>query len=222
MFTRYAVYFTADGMLGARGAAWLGWDIAMGAAMPQPGLSGIDLAAVTEKPRRYGFHGTIKPPFALKDELREDALQAAFGALCKAVRPVVCEALEVSRLGRFLALTPVGDASDLKALAAKVVRDLDCFRAPPTEAELARRRGARLTPAQEENLTLWGYPHVMDQFRFHMTLSGRMKDLSEIQETAERYFAPVLARPFRMDSLTLVGERPDGTFVNIARRELGR
>ena len=34
--------------------------------------------------------------------------------------------------------------------------------------------GIRLTPAQEALLMRWGSPYVMDEFRFHMTLTGRL------------------------------------------------
>lgn len=221
MFTRYGVYFTAEGDLAARGAAWLGWNVAAGVGVAHPDV-GVDLAEVTATPRKYGFHGTMKPPFRLAEGRDEAGLREAFGALCAGVRPAICAGLEVARLGRFLALVPQGDASDLKALAAKVVRDLDEFRAAPSAAELEKRRGRGLSEAQEENLRLWGYPHVMDQFRFHMTLTGRMKDLTEVQHAAETYFDPVLPRPFRLDTMTLVGERADGMFCEIERRPLGR
>jgi 2'-5' RNA ligase len=31
-----------------------------------------------------------------------------------------------------------------------------------------------LTPRQREYLDRWGYPYVMEEFRFHMTLTGRL------------------------------------------------
>ena len=31
-----------------------------------------------------------------------------------------------------------------------------------------------MTPRQREHLDRWGYPYVMDDFRFHMTLTGRV------------------------------------------------
>jgi 2'-5' RNA ligase len=31
-----------------------------------------------------------------------------------------------------------------------------------------------LTPRQREHLDRWGYPYVMEDFRFHMTLTGRL------------------------------------------------
>ena len=31
-----------------------------------------------------------------------------------------------------------------------------------------------LTPRQRDYLDRWGYPYVMEEFRFHMTLTGRL------------------------------------------------
>ena len=59
-------------------------------------------------------------------------------------------------------------------LAAVCVSELDRFRTPPSTAELVRRRRAGLTPAQDVLLGRWGYPYVMQEFRFHMTLTARL------------------------------------------------
>src|ERR1700686_816298 len=59
-------------------------------------------------------------------------------------------------------------------LPALCVAELDRFRAPPSPAELARRRGARFSLAPEMLLARWGYPYLMEEFRFHMTLTARL------------------------------------------------
>ena len=217
MYTRYGVYFTPEAAFAVRGAAWLGWDIAAGKAVAQTQIAGLDLHAATDRPRKYGFHATIKPPFALQSGHTERELHGAFEALCATIKPISLGGLSVTTMGRFLALTPAGDQSDLRALAAVVVRQLDPFRAPVSEAEIARRQRANLSPAQQENLALWGYPYVMDQFRFHMTLTGPLKDLDAAQAAAQAHFAPIVPDSMRLDALALVGERPDGMFCEIDR-----
>ena len=62
----------------------------------------------------------------------------------------------------------------LQALADACVEQLDRFRAPPSDAELARRRRASLTPRQDAMLVRWGYPYVFDTWFFHMTLTRRL------------------------------------------------
>lgn len=227
-FRRYAIYYLPEpGPLADFGAEWLGWDALDGRPRPHPALNGtaIDIAALTETPRKYGFHGTVKPPFHLAGGTSASDLRDAAAALCAEAAPVQLDGLELASLGRFLALRPEGDPAPLAALAARVVRDLDRFRAPPSEAELARRRNARLSPAQEANLTRWGYPYVMDDFRFHMTLTGSIADEGLRERTLAALTplaAPVLPRPFRIDSLCLAGADDSGRFRLIERLPLGR
>lgn len=224
MFIRYAVFYTAPpGIFADFGATWLGWDLARGTAVEHPSIEGVDVAKITETPRKYGLHGTIKPPFRLACRVTEQDLQTALEALCENLAPVRLETLELVALGRFLALCPVGDIGPLNKCAARVVEALDKFRAPLTDEEIDRRRNASLTPAQDRNLRLWGYPHVMDTFRFHITLTGKLDKglLPDLKSTLDPILEPILPRPFIIDSLTLVGQRPDGMFEEINRYALG-
>ncbi|KIC48181.1 DUF1045 domain-containing protein [Tateyamaria sp. ANG-S1] len=224
MFKRYAVYYTPEPgtPLADFGAAWLGWDSANGRACQQPDIAGLDVAALTDTPRKYGFHGTIKPPFRLADGHTAEGLQEALAAFCTRSAPVTLEGLQLTRLGRFLALVPQGDASSLAQLAARAVQELDPFRAPLTEADLTKRRAARLTPAQDAHLVRWGYPYVLDQFRFHLTLSGKL-DTPTI-ERAEAALALMPSQldlaPYRLTGLTLLGEDDAGMFHQIHRYAL--
>ncbi|MFI2770263.1 DUF1045 domain-containing protein [Sulfitobacter sp. M22386] len=204
------------------GAAWLGWDLARGRAVAHPEVAGLDVAALTETPRKYGLHATVKPPFVLAEGTSADGLLAKFKTLCTRLAPVTLDGLALTQLGRFLALTPEGDTAALNTMAAEVVRGLDTFRAPPTEADLARRRQANLTPVQEANLSQWGYPYVMEAFRFHITLTGKLPkgDLPQVTAALAPYITPHLPQPFVLDSLTLVGQAPDGMFHEVHRAAL--
>ena len=221
VFQRYAVYYTPSGALAEVGGAWLGWDIARGAVVSQPEIDGLDVAKLTRTPRKYGLHGTIKPPFFLAGGTTIEGLAEAAQVFCKEVAPVRLEALEVQALAGFVALIPTGYQSALSALAAQTVDALDAFRAPPSHEELARRRRANLTPAQEKNLTDWGYPYVMDEFRFHITLTGRIKgDMSPVVAALRAHITPHLDAPYDINSLTLVGEDSEGMFHEIKRFSL--
>lgn len=220
MFIRYAVFYTPPpGNFADFGAAWLGWDSTRRTEATHPDIAGFDVATITETPRKYGLHGTIKPPFRLAPGTTAQELQAAAESLCDSLAPIQLEGVELAVLGRFLALCPFGKTGPLNACAARVVKELDRFRAPLTDDELARRRSANLTSAQDENLRQWGYPHVMDGFRFHITLTGKLNKRlgSELKATLDPVLAPILPRPFVIDSLTLVGQRTDGMFVEVKR-----
>ena len=74
---------------------------------------------------------------------------------------------------------------------------------PPEEAELRRRGGHFLTPRQEANLTHWGYPYVLDEYEFHITLTGK---INEGQESSllfplNTYFGALLLDGLAIDSL---------------------
>lgn len=211
-FKRYAIYATPDGALGDAGAAWLGWDIRTGAQVPHPAPCGLDLARITRRPRRYGFHATIKPPMNLADGKTSDALIHATRSLCAGLAPVTLGGLNVARMGRMLVLRPVGDTAALNAMACAVVRGLDVFRAPITAAELIRRRKARLSPRQDSNLARWGYPYLLDDFRFHITLTGPLDDAGAILPLVAAHFAPLISAEHVIDRLTLAGEDSEGYF----------
>ncbi|HBS50755.1 MAG TPA: phosphonate metabolism protein [Rhodobacteraceae bacterium] len=219
-YTRFAIYYMPpEGPLADFGASWLGWDAAHGRPGDQPDLPGLD--DVTMTPRKYGFHATLKPPFRLAAGRDAAALDRAVAALAAECAPASASGLRLSRLGRFLALTPEGDAAGIDRVAAACVRGLDGFRAPASEAELARRRAARLSDRQEALLARWGYPYVMEEFRFHMTLTGRLPQ-AEIARWVALLEArlPALPAPFVLDQVALMGERADGRFELIQRYAL--
>lgn len=223
-FTRYAIYFAPPA--GAEwtkfATSWLGWDMEAGKQVAHPIVEGIDVAAVTEVPRKYGLHATLKPPFRLRNDKMFEALHEACGSLASTQPPVSLEGFDIARFGRFLALHPLGDTQALNSFAAACVRELDKFRAPTSEAELARRRATGLTPEQDANLVQWGYPYVLGAFRFHITLSGKLDKptLRTTQDVLQTHLIPLLPRPFQITDLALTGEAEDGRFHLIHRYAL--
>jgi len=221
---RLAVYYAPrPGAFASRAAEWLGRDAVDGHALPQPRLPGIpDPAAITRDPRRYGFHGTIRAPFRLADGVTASDAARAVAELAARLAPVSCSGLALENLRGFLALTPQGCEAALLALGAAVVKGTNPLRAPLTEAEIARRRPDRLSRRQRELLDLWGYPFVMEEFRFHLTLTDRLPaDASApVAAALQSHFAPVLPRPFVIEDLCLFGEDAEGRFHLLHRYAL--
>ena len=218
---RYAVYYAPrDGAFSTAAAAWLGWDVVAGSMVAQPDLPGI--AALTADPRKYGFHGTLKPPFRLADGVQTEDLEKALTTLAARRAPVEMSGLQMALLDGFLALIPVGDPARLQDLAAEVVVDLDPLRATLTPAEIARRRPESLSPRQRDLLATYGYPYVLEEFQFHLTLSGRLQDpeATALRAAATRHFDGLVPQPFRLEDLCLFGEDQDGRFHLLHRYPL--
>lgn len=199
------------GPLADFGASWLGWDVLHGRETPQPDVPGLD--DITMTPRKYGFHATLKPPFRLAGGRDVQSLETAVSDLAVDLAPAICNELGLTTLGGFLALSPQDDMQAVRRVARACVRELDRFRAPASEAELARRRKVGLSPLQEAQLTQWGYPYVMEEFRFHMTLTARLpKTNVAVWSAAVRRYLPDLSGLFVLDQIALCGERKDGRF----------
>jgi putative phosphonate metabolism protein len=173
---RYAIYFVPapESLLYRAGAALLGYDVYDRKSLPFP--EGLTLGheawvALTNEPRVYGFHATLKAPFRLACGRRPEELAAHLMAFAATRTPVaVTPALRT--LGSFAALVPGEPCPALDQLAADCVWAFDDFRAPLSDDERRKRLAAPLTARHKENLERWGYPYVFEDFRFHMTLTG--------------------------------------------------
>lgn len=220
-FLRYALYYVppAGAEWAAFGTSWLGWDMVAGKAVDFPPGPDLPLSDITRAPRRYGLHATLKPPFRLAAGCSRKALETACADLCATLSPLRIKGLGLARMGRFMVLEPVGPDAALTRLAGECVAALDGFRAPLTVGELARRRAPGLSASQEANLTRWGYPHVMEDFRFHITLTGRLREpvLSKVEAVLGERLTPLLPAPLEIGELALAGEDGEGRFHLLRR-----
>ena len=212
---RYALYFApAPGAPLARYAEW--WF----GAPEVDGLPAGRWAEITAAPRRYGFHATLKPPFALAPGVVESDLLARLAAFAARRRTFTAPPLEVAELEGFLALRPLSADAALAELAADCVARFDDLRAPPEAAELARRRAAGLSPPQEALLERWGYPYVLDEFRFHMTLTERLEavERAAVRRALSKRFGDLSAAPLAIDAVSLFVEPEPGAAFQPAGR----
>jgi len=226
MSSRYAVYFAPDEStaLWRSGCRWLGRDPCTGARLVQPvvdGWSAERILEITASPRLYGFHATLKPPFTLAEGRTAAQLADAIRGIAARVRAFSLPQLAVTSLDGFLALQPsAGSTAELTALADACVIDLDAFRRESQAEELARRRTAGLSPRQDQLLVQFGYPFVLDQFRFHMTLTERLprRDALRLSPWLSEYFTAALAAALHCDAICLfVQEQPRQAFRLLQR-----
>jgi len=208
------------------GSQWLGRCAQSDLVLPQPVLAGMapdTFMRLTQAPRRYGWHATLKAPFSMAEGTDPIGLQAAFANMEVALASPILLDVEVAQIGSFLALVPVRRSPDLQALAAACVRQLHAYAAPLTQSELSRRRQGGLSQRQENMLQEWAYPYVMEEFRFHMTLTGPLDGLpasqrSEIVAHARQWFAPLRSQGLAVDAVSWFVEPSAGANFRFVER----
>jgi hypothetical protein len=214
--------------LAVAASQWLGRNAETGQSRPLKSVSSFTaerLAELTAEPRLYGFHGTLKAPIVLADGVGERDLLAAVGNFAIGRRSVVVPSMTLTRLSDFMALVPSQPSVELQDLADSCVIEFDEFRQPADEAELVRRRGAGLSPRQDELLLRWGYPYVLEEWRFHLSLTGRLTDEGErsaITDLLRRQFMGFIDRPLTVRDLCVFRQpAPERPFTALARFALG-
>ena len=204
---RYAIYYAAapGSAIDRFGSSLLGYDAYSGDDLPFPdGVTETmpDWRDLTHDPRKYGFHATLKAPMALAPGKTEAQIVAACEFFADWPRPVPVIKPVVDSISGFVAVVPAEPPAELELLAADATRAFDSFREPLTPADRARRNPAKLTPRQCDYLDRWGYPYVMEEFRFHMTLTGRLP-----AERRESVVAMLRSRFASVDIATLAVDR---------------
>lgn len=222
---RFAIYFApaADSALHLFGSACLGRDVITGAEWPPPPVDGVSAARwreMTASPRAYGFHATLKPPFRLSGGRTPEGLVRALKAFASTRRPFDASPLRVARIADFLALVPRESSVELSMLAEACVRGFDEFRAPPPPEERARRKQASLSPRQQDLLATWGYPYVLDEWRFHMTLASGLAghEIDDLRVALDRLAAPCCGTSFLVDGVCLFEQQAASAPFVLARR----
>ena len=218
--TRAALYWVPkeDDPLFAAGSAWLGRDMRLGVSVTQPPIAGI--AEITSDARRYGLHATLRPPMRLATSLED--FRAGVHLAARECTPFKLPALRVCDVGGFLALRENVACARLADLADRCVLGTAAHRAPSDDAELARRRAAGLSARQEALLTAYGYPYVLDEWFFHLTLTRRLSgaEMAEWRPLAEAHFAAVLDGP-RLVAAICICVQDTGDFTVAEEISLG-
>jgi hypothetical protein len=222
---RFALYFIpGPGNLLNLATSWLGYDIITGRAAKRPQTL-MDLVPNIDKltaiPSRYGLHATLKAPFSLAIGNMPVHLRDAVQDFCKTRQPLALPGLALKEMNSFVCLVPMEDTDKLTRLAESVVREFDRFRAPLGENERQRRMAKNLTAPEQLHLDQWGYPYVMENFRFHISLTGPLADTSarqEIRRLLEVFLHPALCLPLQIDALCLVREREPGVPFELVAR----
>jgi putative phosphonate metabolism protein len=222
---RYAIYFSPgnDSSLLRLGNEWLGrnpaTDNTFTPVLPDE-ISAREWSDVTGTASRYGFHATLKPPFRLSEGLTLPNLRLALTAFAERQSSIVVPRLKVGAVGQFLALMLSEESIEFSNLATDCVRGFDHFRKPMTESETNQRMHGSLTQRERENLLRWGYPYVLDTWKFHMTLTCSLAKgrLELFQKHLSVRFAQACSDPLTIDGISLFEEPAQGRPFRLLER----
>ena len=224
---RFAVYFAPPpgSAWWEAGSHWLGRDAASETPLEHPAFDGLGpelQRQLTAEPARYGWHATLKAPFVLSEGVGLEDLRGALQALAASFAAFDMSALQVRQLGDFLALCPEGGKDAINAVASACVTQLDRLAAPLSSDELERRRRKSSLSTQEDALLVrWGYPYVLERYRFHLSLTGNLRGadahtVQRLEQAAALWFDTL--PPCTFDGLSLFVEPTKGAdFVFVER-----
>ncbi len=224
-FERYAIYLApeADDPLGHFCNGWLGYRPDTGETVSRPevsGLSSSEIETATAAPRRYGFHGTLKAPFRLSEDKTVEEIDRHLTEFAGDRPRLDPGQMKVGAIGRFVAIVPATESRGIGDLAGACVTTFDPYRAELTDAERERRLTGGLTARQQELLDTWGYPYVLDEFRFHMTLTGPLEP--EMLDVFTAGLATALREPLGrlvgFSDICLFGDPGNGRPFRLLRR----
>lgn len=227
---RFALYYTPapSTLLWQLGCSWLGRDALVDRDIPQVGCPDLPpkiMERLTAQARRYGLHATLKPPFKLHRDAKLKDLQRALQDFVSVQSPFSIGRLRLSQIMGFLCLRPENPPKELGTLASTCVKHFDGYRAALSPTELAQRNLTALKHSEKTNLLRWGYPYVLDEFRFHLTLTDPISDTSTtelLQARLNQHFDAALKAPIRIDAITLCIEpSPGAPFLFLERYLLG-
>ncbi|MFC5740441.1 DUF1045 domain-containing protein [Dyella tabacisoli] len=208
---RYAIYYcpAAGSELDRFGQDWL-------ATSELPGITSARIGELLRDARRYGWHATIHAPFVLTAGMSYQDLRQAVAAVAQSFTPFALP-LKLDRLAGFLALRPSSEHVAIDALAAACVQALEPMRA--LIDELAKQRRAMGLDATElALLNRYGYPYVLDRYRFHMTLSAPATPLEE--QILHQALEPLVTKlsSALIDTLSICREASPGADFELIER----
>ena len=210
---RYAICFAPEqgSALELFSHEWFGKDGAFSKASASiPGISVNRFLELTEGPRNYGMHGTLKPSFELVSHTTESNLLESAEIVAKRLKPVVLPPMELGEVANIVALVLRASTAPLEMFAALCVRSFDGYRRHLTPEEEDHFRRNRLTVHQEQMLEHWGYPYVMEEFDFHISVTdpvANRKERAAMLKALRKIAAPVLGKSIEIRELCIFSQR---------------
>ena len=211
-FSRFAIYYVPpeSNYLTRFAASWFGWDVYQGIKVNYPVFCNLthDIEEVTGAPSKYGFHGTLKAPFCLAPDRTIDELRLSLSTLTRYTKKFEIPSICLRIMSGFIAIVPTVQNEKINFLAKKCLEDLDTFRKAETLENLNKRRASGLSASEKHHLLKWGYPYVLDDFHFHLTMTSKLpsKVLKNVFSVLSSELQVILKAPLLIDKICLLGE----------------
>lgn len=222
---RYALFYAPEPgtPLAEFGRSWFGYDAETGtniAHRQDYGLGLNETDMMTRTARHYGLHGTFRPPFRLRSGITETELIERTERFSQSLKTIEVGLPTIQRIGAFLALAPASPTPLLAHLHARCLFAIEHFRAPLSESERAKRLTSRLSPNQRLLMAQWGYPYVLDEFQFHITLTGPLSEHEQarVAPALSPALKDICLVPLEIGSICLFVEPGDGRPFRLLRR----
>ncbi len=225
---RYAICYAPEqgSTLEAFDRSWFGRLNSKPTASLVPGLTFKRLEFLTTGPRNYGLHGTLKPSFELNPHTTEAALLAVAKIFAGRLGPITLPALELGEIGVIVSFVLTSSSAALEDLQSACVRAFDGYRQPLTNSQEESYKRNRLTVHQDKMLDHWGYPYVMEEFDFHISLTDPVPDEKEraaIMKALPKLAGAVLGKPLVMSEIAVFRQESEKEpMAIIARIPFGR
>ncbi len=228
-YSRYAIYYAPpkESSLEEFGRYWFGWDPLNAKLINNKhrinylnrfgikNLINIDKNVLI--PKKYGFHGTLIPPFKLNKNYSTNALFKKTEEIAKKFKKFKFYKFKLKKINNFYAFVQNKKNNNINKLSNRLVRELFKFRSPLSKKEIDRRNPSKLSKLQLNILYKWGYPYIMSEFNFHMTLASEVTgnklyfELKKIEKNKEI----ILNEINNFDKIYIFGENQKGMFENL-------
>ena len=228
-YSRYAIYYAPpkESNLEEFGRYWFGWDPINAKSINNKqrinylngfgikNLKNIDKNVLIA--RKYGFHGTLIPPFKLNKNYSTNTLFKKTEKIAKKFKKFKFYKFKLKKINNFYAFVQNKKNNNINKLSNRLVRELFKFRSPLTKKEIDRRNPSKLSKFQLNILYKWGYPYLMSEFKFHMTLASEVtgnklySELKKIENNKEI----ILNEINNFDKIYIFGENQKGMFENL-------
>ena len=228
-YSRYAIYYAPpkESNLEEFGRYWFGWDPINAKSINNKqrinylngfgikNLKNIDKNVLIA--RKYGFHGTLIPPFKLNKNYSTKTLFKKTEKIAKKFKKFKFYKFKLKKINNFYAFVQNKKNNNINKLSNRLVRELFKFRSPLTKKEIDRRNPSKLSKFQLNILYKWGYPYLMSEFKFHMTLASEVtgnklySELKKIENNKEI----ILNEINNFDKIYIFGENQKGMFENL-------